>query len=153
MICFRGHLSLTGVDLLQPFLNVLIFSLQHARQVFPHGLLGTCQAWGDESREMSTYVFALVMGRKKGCKTALLFCCGIAKRRFCGDWGESLSVLRSLSFWGTFKQRWKTWTGHPFGCMGSVGFFNALNIPGVIRSNICTVMCRFKFIHLLVATA
>lgn len=39
--------------------------LQHAVRVSPHGPLGTCQAWGEQSREMSTYGLASVMGGGK----------------------------------------------------------------------------------------
>lgn len=47
--------------------------LQHAVRVSPHGPLGVCQAQGDESREMSTYVLASIMGRGKVWKIAVCY--------------------------------------------------------------------------------
>lgn len=73
--CFCGHLSLTAVDLLHSFLRALIFSLPacHAN-LFPRGLLGTCQAWGDRIREMNTPGCASVMGGGKAANQhALIF--------------------------------------------------------------------------------
>lgn len=45
--------------------------LQQAVRVSPPGPLGPCQAWGDESREMSTYVLASIMGGGKAWKIPL----------------------------------------------------------------------------------
>lgn len=47
--------------------------LQHAVWVSPRGPLGTCQARGDKSREMSTYVLASVIGGGEVWKIAVCY--------------------------------------------------------------------------------
>lgn len=67
--CFCGHLSLTGVDLLHSFFQALIFSPPACPlNLFPRGLSGTFQAWGDRIREMNTSVCASVTGGGKAAK-------------------------------------------------------------------------------------
>lgn len=101
--CFCGLLSLTAVDLLHSFLRALIFSPPACHvNLFPRGLLGTCQAWGDRIRELNTPGCASVTGgRKAANQHAFIFLQN----------NEELSLWLSVSLSAFLVSLFVPWSG------------------------------------------